>query len=162
MNKSEKRNTVLLILLTILIVWLIQKDQPSFQVSLDYCIDGDTAQLFKDGKSIRVRFAGIDTPEINYENSSLNEAFAIEAKDYTCTRLSQAKEIRLEVDLQQEFDQYGRSLMWVYVDEQLLQNELVKNGYARVTIREVTSESAMELYRLQTGAQDQKLGIWNK
>jgi len=90
-------------------------------VTLDRCIDGDTAWFYPIGKA---RFLYIDTPEIYPQM----QPFGQDAADHTCKRLSEAKLIQIEYDGQRE-DSYGRALVWVWVDDQLLQEELALLGY---------------------------------
>ena len=91
-----------------------------FQVRNVY--DGDTLTLVDER---RVRFLGIDTPELKEK-----QPFAEEAKEYTKARCHK-KEIYLVIDGE---DHYGRLLCHVFVQEgngYLCVNEgLVAQGYA--------------------------------
>lgn len=89
-------------------------------VTLDRCVDGDTAWFYPIGKA---RFLYIDTPEIYPEM----QRFGQEAADVTCDALSDALVIEIEYDGQRE-DDYGRQLVWVWVDDVLLQEELARLG----------------------------------
>jgi micrococcal nuclease len=119
-------------ILVILLSWVLfgcmpQVEQPSEQtgnrivVTLDRCVDGDTAWFYPIGKA---RFLYIDTPEIYPEM----QPFGQEAADYTCDALSDAKVIQIEYEGRRE-DDYGRQLVWVWVDGKLLQEELARSGY---------------------------------
>lgn len=92
-------------------------------MTLDRCIDGDTAWFYPIGKA---RFLYIDTPEIYPQM----QPYGQDAADYTCQRLMEAKLIQIEYDGQRE-DSYGRVLVWVWVDDQLLQEELALLGYVQ-------------------------------
>lgn len=96
---------------------------PRTVVTLDRCIDGDTAWFYPIGKA---RFLYIDTPEIYPQM----QPYGQDAADYTCDRLSDAKIIEIEYDGQRQ-DSYGRVLVWVWVDDQLLQEELALLGYVQ-------------------------------
>ena len=73
------------------------------------CIDGDTAAFILNDEEIRVRFLAIDTPEIYPKNNI--KPFGIEASDYTCTKITRAKVIKLEYDPKSDLkDRYGRYL----------------------------------------------------
>ena len=103
------------------------------KVTLDSCIDGDTANFIKNNRKIKVRFLAIDTPEVKHSNTN-EEPLGKKAQAFTCNSLINAKKIELEFDEKSEKkDKYGRYLAWVFVDDKLLQNELVKNGLAKVT-----------------------------
>ena len=53
------------------------------------------------------------------------QRFGQEAADVTCDALSDALVIEIEYDGQRE-DDYGRQLVWVWVDDVLLQEELAR------------------------------------
>lgn len=90
------------------------------------CTDGDTAHFLVQGKDERVRFLAIDAPEINTEEGQ-------KAADYACGLLMEAETIELEFDTaSNQRDQYDRLLAWIFVDDQLLQLQLVKQGMAQV------------------------------
>ena len=86
-------------------------------------IDGDTVEL-ENGD--RVRYIGIDTPEAG----SSPDCFAPEATARN-RQLVEGKVVRLEIDVS-ETDQFGRLLRYVYVDGVMVNEVLVREGYARV------------------------------
>lgn len=125
-------------------------------VVLAKCVDGDTAHFNVDGVLEKVRFIAIDTPEINKK-----DYYAQEAKEYTCNRLTEAEKIELKIDpLAKEPDKYGRMIAWIYVDGELLQRELVEEGYASVKYIYDDYLYVDELYHLETQAKNMKKGIW--
>lgn len=96
-----------------------------FEVTLDKCVDGDTAWFNIDGESTKVRFLYIDTPE----STNQVEPYGKEASDYTQTQLTNAQKIELELNEDGETeDKYGRMLAWVFVDGELLQEKLARAG----------------------------------
>lgn len=96
-----------------------------FEVTLDKCIDGDTAWFNVDGKKTKVRFLYIDTPESTNEI----EPYGKEASEYTEKQLTNASTIELELNNDGEtVDKYDRMLAWVFVDGQLLQEKLAREG----------------------------------
>lgn len=89
-------------------------------VTLKRVIDGDTAEFSKVGK---VRFLMIDTPEMSTYKGVL-------AKKYTESLLKKAKKISVKYDSNaSKRDRYKRNLMWVFVDNELLQKKIAKKGY---------------------------------
>ena len=84
-------------------------------------IDGDTI-VIQGGHD--VRYIGIDTPEVY----PTEEAFGIEAWE-TNRDLVAGKVVRLERDVS-ETDKYGRLLRYVYVDDTMVNAELVRLGLA--------------------------------
>ena len=96
-----------------------------FEVTLDRCVDGDTAWFNVDGESTKVRFLYIDTPESTKEI----EPYGKEASDYTKTQLTNAAKIELELNVDGDSkDKYGRLLAWVFVDGELLQEQIAREG----------------------------------
>ena len=93
-------------------------------------VDGDTAKLSVKGRTYTFRFLAVDTPETVKPNTPV--AFmGKRASDYTKSELKKAKKIQIQYD-GNKTDKYGRKLAWIWVDGKLLQDKLVKKGYARV------------------------------
>ncbi len=131
-----------------------------FSVTLDKCIDGDTARFFINGESKIVRFLSINAPEIQYDDV-LEEFYGNEASDYTCKLLKRASIIKLEYDPKSDkVDKFDRVLAWVYVDGELLQKELVSKGYAEVRYVYDDYLYSNELKELESIAKEKKLGMW--
>lgn len=106
--------------------------QEKLDVSFVSCVDGDTANFILNGKEIKVRFLAVDTPETSHPTKG-EEPYGKEAKKYTCNSLTKAKNIQLEFDDGSEKkDKYGRYLAWIWVDDYLLQDNLIKEGLAEV------------------------------
>lgn len=102
------------------------------EVTLSKCVDGDTAKFIINNKEETVRFLAVDTPETKHPTKG-EEPYGKEASDYTCNRLKEGNKIELEYDDNStKTDKYNRYLAWIFVDDNLLQAELVKNGLAEV------------------------------
>jgi len=84
-------------------------------------IDGDT--IIVEG-GYRVRYIGIDAPEIRPRL----EAFGMEAWQAN-RQLVEGKKVRLERDVS-ETDKYERLLRYVYVNDILVNAEMVRLGLA--------------------------------
>ena len=131
-----------------------------FNVKLDKCIDGDTAKFFIKGESRTVRFLSINAPEIAHDEVK-EEFYGNEASLYTCKALSRAKSIKLEYDPKSDkTDKFDRVLAWVYVDNELLQKELVSKGYAEVKYVYDDYLYSKELKELEKVAKEKRLGMW--
>lgn len=87
-------------------------------------IDGDTIEL-TDGR--KVRYIGIDTPETVDPRKPV-QCFGREAAAKN-RELLENKEIELEKDIS-ETDRYGRILRYVYSGDSMVNEELVKGGFA--------------------------------
>lgn len=90
--------------------------------------DGDTIRVRIDGKSVPVRYIGIDTPETVDPRKEV-QCFGREASVYNA-RLVAGKTVELEKDVS-ETDKYGRLLRYVWVDGKMANEELVRAGYAK-------------------------------
>lgn len=127
------------------------------------CIDGDTFRAKIDDEEKTIRMIGIDTPETKYATKTEDEPYAKEASDYTCNHLKDAKDITLEYDPKsKKEDKYGRSLGWIFIDDKLLQKELVSLGYAKVEYVYDDYLYIDELYKAEDKAKDKKIGIWSE
>jgi len=123
-----------------------------FTVKLSKCIDGDTAQFSKVGKT---RFLYIDTPE----STTKVEPYGKESAAYTCNLLKKAKTIHLQYDGPKK-DKYNRTLAWVWVDGKLIQKEIIKKGYVKQFYDYGTYSYESELRALQVTAMKNKVGMW--
>lgn len=119
-----------------------------------HVIDGDTIEL-TDGR--RVRYIGIDAPEIIYEDKS-TECFGIEAKEEN-SKLVQGKKVRLESDFS-ETDNYGRLLRYVYVSDTLVNKGLVQGGFARAWNVPPDEKYKDTLFISQQEAKEARRGLW--
>ena len=126
------------------------------KVQLDKCVDGDTAVIIINDIKTKVRFLAVDSPEID-----IKEPYSKEALDFTCELLTNAKNIYLEFDNKSdEYDKYDRLLAWVWADDTLVQQELVKNGLAKVAYLYNDYKYNSELKNFEIYAKENKLGIW--
>ena len=111
-------------------------------------IDGDTVELL-DGR--RVRYLGIDTPEIG-------ERYYEEASDRN-RELVGGKTVELQCGNRDE-DVYGRLLRYVYIEGVFVNAELVAEGYARAYIFDHEERYSRVLLQLEQYANLKKQGIW--
>ena len=111
-------------------------------------IDGDTVELL-DGR--RVRYLGIDTPEIG-------ERYYEEASDKN-RELVGGKTVELQRGNRDE-DVYGRLLRYVYIENVFVNAELVTEGYARAYIFDHEERYSRVLLQLEEYAKLSKQGIW--
>lgn len=126
------------------------------------CIDGDTAQLVINGENKKVRFLGINSPEMAKEGKAA-EAFALDASIYTCNSLKAANKIQIEYDPNADKnDKYGRDLAWIYIDGELYETKIVEKGLASVEyIYDDNYLHVDDLCKAEDKAQKSKLGIWS-
>lgn len=114
-------------------------------------IDGDTIEVDISGNLFRVRYIGIDTPEVGEQGYS--EATQLNSQ------LVSGKVVKLEKDVS-ETDQYGRLLRYVYVDDAFVNAELVRLGYAQVFTYPPDVKYADYFLSLQQEAIAASRGLW--
>lgn len=123
-------------------------------------VDGDTAKFDMNGEIIKVRFLAIDTPESVHPTKEV-QAYGVEASNFTKEKLKNAKTIELEFDNNSDkTDKYGRYLAWIWVDGELLQDLLVKEGLAKVAYLYADYKYTSLLQESEKVAKEAKIGIW--
>jgi len=117
--------------------------------------DGD-GLILADGR--RVRYIGIDAPEVWNRWRGGAEPFAREAKALN-ERLVAGKRVRLVRDIVDR-DKYGRLLRYVYVGNVFVNAEMVRQGLARAFRVPPNEVHAALFERLEREARRQKRGMW--
>jgi len=103
-----------------------------------------------------VRYIGIDAPEIHPDL----EAFGIEAWEAN-RELVEGKEVRLEQDVS-ETDKYGRLLRYVWIDDILVEAELVRQGLAWAKAYPPDTKYQDYLEQMEAEAKEAGRGMWAK
>ena len=130
-----------------------------YTVKLSKCIDGDTARFILNGKEVKARFIGINTPEYSDDNK---EPYGKESSEYTCELLTNAKKIQVQYDPKSdEKDKYDRELLWVFVDNELLQKKIIEKGYGKVHYVYADYLYVDELKIEEEKAKEKQLGVWS-
>lgn len=123
-------------------------------------VDGDTIDVHIAGRTERIRFIGINTPEIHVDDGP-PECFGPEAAAYTASLLPIGAEVHLTRDVVGR-DDYGRLLAYIYrrSDELFVNSALATGGYARpMTIR--PNDAYAQEFASETAAADRAgLGLW--
>lgn len=163
-KRNYKKNTIITVIVGVLVAlvyegihYLLPLESKG-NVQLAKCVDGDTARFYIDGKEEKVRFLAIDTPESVKVNTPI-EPYGKEASDFTCSLLSEANDITLEFE-EDKYDKYDRMLAWVFVDGKLLQEELLKEGYAQVKYVYDDYKYINRIKKAQVEAKRLHKGIW--
>lgn len=141
---------------------LSKNNQETEKVVVKYSegVDGDTAKFDMNGEIIKVRFLAVDTPESVHPTKEV-QAYGVEASDFTKEKLSNAKTIELEFDNNSDkTDKYGRYLAWIWIDGELLQDLLVKEGLAKVAYLYADYKYTNILQESEKIAKEAKIGIW--
>ena len=141
---------------------IIKANSLRFTVEFSKCVDGDTMKVLNDKKEVTVRFLAIDTEE-SVSSTKENTYMGKVASDYTCNRIKKAKKLEIEYDPgSDKLDKYNRVLGWVYVDDVLLQQELVEIGYAKVAYLYGDYLYTDDLVEVESIAKSAELGIWEE
>lgn len=158
LKKYKKKPWLVLIIVLLFVIYVLwQNSSAKITVTKDnlICTDGDTFTLNNE----TVRLIAIDTPEIGTDP----EAYSLEAKNFTCNSLKDAQEIKFLADVGNEKDKYGRSLYWVYIDDLLLQELLLKEGLAQIKYVDKNTVNIKNLALMeaaQASAKYKKIKIW--
>ena len=129
------------------------------KVSLASCIDGDTAVFNENGSTYTYRFLGINTPEVGDNPEEYGES----AKNFTCEKLKSADGIYVKYEnTSSHTDKYNRRLVWVYVDDDLLQSLILEEGLAKVQYVYTKLTYLNKLYKAENVAIKNRLGLYKK
>lgn len=132
---------------------------PSLEGVVVRVVDGDTIHVRIAERIERVRYIGVNTPELHHPIRGAEpggrEAFRVNGD------LVAGKRVRLELDVQTR-DRYGRLLAYVWVGDVMVNAELVRSGYAQVmTIPPNVRYQALFL-QLQREAREAARGLWRR
>ena len=131
------------------------------KVTYSETVDGDTAKFIVGDKIITCRFLGIDTPESVHPDKQI-EPYALEASKYTQSILENCNEILLEYDKNSSRkDKYSRELCWVWVDGELIQEKVLREGYGKLAYLYGDYKYINFLRAAENYTKNNKLGIWN-
>lgn len=122
-------------------------------------VDGDTIKVRIGRSNETVRLIGIDTPETVHPDKPV-ECFGPEASARTKQLLPEGTTIRVERDAEAK-DRYGRLLLYVFVEDRMINETLIIEGFARpMSIAPNTSRSAV-FDRLAADARSRGAGLWS-
>jgi endonuclease YncB( thermonuclease family) len=122
-------------------------------------VDGDTIHVLVDGMEYRLRYIGIDTPETKHPTLGV-EPFGPEATQAN-SELVEGKTVWLEKDVS-ETDRYGRLLRYVYVDDLMVNEELLRRGLAKVATFPPDVKYVDDFLEIQRTAQEAGTGMWGQ
>ena len=125
-------------------------------------VDGDTAYFdLGSGKAIKARLLLIDTPELHHPRLG-QQPYGLEAKQRLQQLLREAHKIEVEYDIGTHKDKYQRDLIYVWVDGQLVQEILVRDGLAQVAyVYQPNTRYLNYLEASQKEAKEAKIGLWS-
>jgi len=123
-------------------------------------VDGDTIEVEQDGKPVKVRLIGVDTPETVHPSKPV-EAYGKEASKFT-SNLLKGESVYLEFD-KNNTDKYGRRLAYVYraPDGLFVNLEIIRQGYGHAYVKYPFKDELMTLFRhYEKDAREAGRGLW--
>ena len=120
-------------------------------------VDGDTINIEIDGKVEPVRYIGIDTPETVDPRKPV-QCFGVEASKKN-KELVEGKMVRLEKDITDR-DKYNRLLRYVWLDDTLINQTLVEQGYTKSYSYPPDIKYQDNFVAAEKKAREDKLGLW--
>ena len=137
---------------------IIQTENQNNLYEVVRVVDGDTVILNIDGQKTRVRLIGIDTPESVAEDKSRNVKEGKIASEYT-KNLLENKKVRVEFDEEKQ-DVYERKLGYVFLDDEFINEKLLKEGMAKLYTKTTNQKYSERLKKAEQYAKDNKKGFW--
>ena len=122
-------------------------------------VDGDTIHVRIGARVEKVRYIGVNTPEVHHPTKG-EEPGGREAAEVN-RRLVEGQAVRLELDVQ-ERDRYGRLLAYVWIGDLMINAELVRLGYAQVMTVPPNVRYQEVFLKLQREAREAGRGLWRR
>lgn len=150
---------IALLILACLAVTAPATARPELTGTVVKVVDGDTIHVRIASRIEKVRYIGVDTPEVHHptkgEQPGGREATAQNRA------LVGGRPVRLELDVQ-ERDRHGRLLAYVWVGEVMVNAELVRRGYAQVMTVPPNVRHQHLFVKLQRDAREAERGLWRR
>jgi micrococcal nuclease len=115
-------------------------------------VDGDTIHVMMNGKEYKVRYIGMDAPEMT------GETYSEQAKEYN-SKLVSGQTVMMVKD-QSETDKYDRLLRYVIAGNTFVNYDLVEKGFARAKDYPPDSACKSVFVDAMATAKASNLGLW--
>jgi len=144
---------------------------PTKKPTVAYVVDGDTIAVRIDRGIEKVRLIGIDTPESRSNDRARLQAersrrdiktiiqFGKQAKEALKTMLPKNSEVRLEYDVQKR-DKYGRLLAYAYINNTMVNEEMLLRGYAQLLTIPPNVRYVERFRKALAKSQKERRGLW--
>lgn len=137
----------------------VSKDRVA--VELINVIDGDTIKMKMDGKQTNARLLLIDTPETSTTKTGNVQPYGKEATAYLNSLLKD-KDLSVEFEpSHQKVDDYDRYLVYLFADDQLVQESMLLEGFARLGYENTNEKYYNRLVEAEEAAEMNKKNIWS-
>lgn len=134
-------------------------------------VDGDTIWVKYDGYKKKVRFIGIDSPELEFYNNSGADSQGQQALNYTSGILTAGRKVYLQKDVS-DVDDYDRQLRYIWLnkpsdnknDDEIRSNMvnamIILNGYAEAKEYAPDTKYSKKFSKYESEAKENQIGIW--
>ena len=128
-------------------------------------VDGDTIRVRLGDRIEKVRYIGVNTPELHHPQRGPGRDIdpggreAADVNRELVWGLASGKHVRLEFDVR-ERDRYGRLLAYVWIDDVMVNAELVRRGYAQVMTVPPNVRYQSLFLSLERTARETGRGLW--
>ena len=120
-------------------------------------VDGDTIHVRVGDRVEKIRYIGVNTPEIHHPTRG-EEPGGCEAAEVN-RRLVERQTVRLELDVR-ERDRYRRLLAYVWVADVMINAELVRLGYAQAMTVPPNVRHQQVFLKGEREAREAGRGLW--
>lgn len=155
--RSRARLLVPLVIVLALVVPAVA--QSALEGAVVRIVDGDTIYVRLADRVEKVRYIGVNTPEVHHpwkgEEPGGRAAAAVNRE------LVGGRHVRLELDVQSR-DRHGRLLAYVWVDGTMVNAELVRRRFAQVMTVPPNVRHQSLFVKLQREAREAGRGLWSE
>jgi micrococcal nuclease len=153
--RSRARPLVPLVIVLALVLPAVA--QSALEGAVVRIVDGDTIHVRLGDRVEKVRYIGVNTPEVHHPRK--REEPGGRAAAAVNRELVGGRHVRLELDVQSR-DRYGRLLAYVWVDQTMVNAELVRRGFAQVMTVPPNVRHQSLFLKLQREAREAGRGLW--
>ena len=148
-----------MLLLLLLALVVPAAAQPALEGLVVRIVDGDTIDVRLGERVEKVRYIGVNTPEVHHPSKG-QEPGGREAAVVN-RELVNGRRVRLELDAQAR-DRHGRLLAYVWVEETMVNAELLRRGFAQVMTVPPNVRHQTLFLPLQRDARAAGRGLWGE
>ena len=152
---ARRRWPLLLLLLPLLVAGSAAAG--SIEGTVVRIVDGDTISVQLADRVEKVRYIGVNTPEIHHPIKREGPGGREAAEENQ--RLVGGRHVRLELDVRTR-DRYGRLLAYVWAGDTMVNAELIRLGYAQVMTVPPNVRYQDLFVKLQRDAREANRGLW--
>ncbi|EKU49894.1 thermonuclease [Staphylococcus massiliensis S46] len=138
-----------------------EEDVPKYIMKLEEVVDGDTIKLKYKGEVLTMQLLMVETPDIK---STTKEFKYYGKKAYHLNKklLTNAKQIYVVFDQGRQKNDKGHYLVYLFADNNSLNNELLRQGLARLKFDSFKNDTLYDkFYESESLAKKERLNLWS-